>query len=723
MEQPRIADTRPAKRRLAAGRTVYWCRCGRSRQQPFCDGSHAGTGFEPLAFTPEEDDEYFLCQCKRTARPPFCDGSHKRIAQEELDAQAGFRTIWHRLAGAAELADGESRAVQAGRRALVLVRIGEQYAALDARCPHRGGPLADGELLRDAAGRHCLRCPWHGSDFDALTGHPPGGQGPAVESWPVELRDDGVYVALREPLEVPATVAELLADTLGAWGLQPVFASGGAWAAAVAGTVGGDADPADRDWLELPDPAAAAAAAATFARLSGGPAACAGPAVIWPALLTAAGGSAAVLAIVERRPPGLGAPAEPDAPVPEPPLFEWPARDGSDLADTIGRACRAASLRRGPALLVLPAAGRSRAPAGEQRSGSPAGRIWNPPLAPAPESVAALGRRLQAAQRPAIVVGDGAGISAAALVELADRLGAPVLTSRMAKGSMPETDPLSAGVLGRGGTPVAAWCLREADLLLLFGACPPALAGLDWLAEIVQVDADVARLGALRPVAEALPADPGRTAAELARGLGPADRDAPWRRAVAARRAAWQAEKTRLAAGGKRDRPEVALFERLGRCLPAEAVLVVDLDAGNDGFTRYFDCREQRVLLPAGDESQAFGLPAMIAASLATRSIPSLRGRPVIGLSSREHCLAQWASFVTAARLALDLTLIVPGELQPTGLDPGRPAALVAQPPLADWASEVGASGRRLAGLDELEAALRGPATGGTVLLELGRRH
>jgi CDGSH iron-sulfur domain-containing protein 3 len=78
MSDPVIAAKRPAVLELAAG-TYYYCTCGQSKGQPFCDGSHQGTGFTPMEFTQEEPKRVLLCQCKRTATPPFCDGVHKTI--------------------------------------------------------------------------------------------------------------------------------------------------------------------------------------------------------------------------------------------------------------------------------------------------------------------------------------------------------------------------------------------------------------------------------------------------------------------------------------------------------------------------------------------------------------------------------------------------------------------------------------------------------------------
>ena len=64
---------------LKAGKRYLWCSCGRSQQQPFCDGSHAGTGFLPIAFKAMRDEEVIFCGCKHTGTRPFCDGAHSNL--------------------------------------------------------------------------------------------------------------------------------------------------------------------------------------------------------------------------------------------------------------------------------------------------------------------------------------------------------------------------------------------------------------------------------------------------------------------------------------------------------------------------------------------------------------------------------------------------------------------------------------------------------------------
>ena len=78
MSEPKVAGETPMVLQLEEG-AYYWCACGRSQNQPWCDGAHAGSGIEPVAFTVEEPSTKALCLCKQTAGPPFCDGSHSKL--------------------------------------------------------------------------------------------------------------------------------------------------------------------------------------------------------------------------------------------------------------------------------------------------------------------------------------------------------------------------------------------------------------------------------------------------------------------------------------------------------------------------------------------------------------------------------------------------------------------------------------------------------------------
>jgi CDGSH iron-sulfur domain-containing protein 3 len=79
MDTVKIAQHGPYAVAVKAGEDYFWCRCGRSAAQPFCDGKHQGSAFKPLKYHALEDTTLYFCGCKHTQAPPCCDGSHKRL--------------------------------------------------------------------------------------------------------------------------------------------------------------------------------------------------------------------------------------------------------------------------------------------------------------------------------------------------------------------------------------------------------------------------------------------------------------------------------------------------------------------------------------------------------------------------------------------------------------------------------------------------------------------
>ncbi len=78
-QKAKIARTTPYSVLVEAGKNYLWCACGRSENQPFCDGSHKGTGITPVKFTAEKKEWVWFCGCKQTGSPPLCDGTHKTL--------------------------------------------------------------------------------------------------------------------------------------------------------------------------------------------------------------------------------------------------------------------------------------------------------------------------------------------------------------------------------------------------------------------------------------------------------------------------------------------------------------------------------------------------------------------------------------------------------------------------------------------------------------------
>lgn len=77
--QPKVAGLTPLVEEVQAGKTYWWCTCGMSQSQPFCDGSHKGSEFSPTEWLAEKDGKIAFCTCKHSKQSPICDGTHKQL--------------------------------------------------------------------------------------------------------------------------------------------------------------------------------------------------------------------------------------------------------------------------------------------------------------------------------------------------------------------------------------------------------------------------------------------------------------------------------------------------------------------------------------------------------------------------------------------------------------------------------------------------------------------
>jgi thiamine pyrophosphate-dependent acetolactate synthase large subunit-like protein/CDGSH-type Zn-finger protein len=741
MSDPYIADTRPKPVTLEAGETVWWCTCGRSQNQPFCDGSHQGTEFEPLEYTAAEDGRVFFCQCKRSANPPLCDGSHKQITQAELDAQDGLQTAWYKVAETGDLREREVRTVQAGSRSIALTCFDGQVGALDNACPHQGGPLGEGSIeCADGAdaGACWLRCPWHGWDFHPLTGRSPGAHDDGVDTYPVELRDDGVYVGVKESTERTATVSDLMARTMVNWGVTHVFGMVGHSNLGLADALRVLEQQGDLTYIGIRHEGAASFAASGYAKLSGKPAAClsiAGPGAtnlltgLWDAKVD----RAPVLALtgqVNSQVLGPGAFQEIDlarafAPVAR---FSQTVLRDSKPVELMNLACKHAVVERDVAHLVFPDEIQTLPAAEDAAAGGPAGRLGDRRMLPSVDALAAALQRLKDARRPVIIVGYGAVERMADVIRLADRLKAPVLTTFKAKGQIADHHPLAGGVLGRSGTPVASWCMNESDLLLVFGASFADHTGITPNKPIIQVDFDPMTLGKFHPVELPVLGEIGLTAEWLWHALPDDTGSTDQRPDLAERWRIWREEK---AARRARDRGRginaAAVFEALSQVLPDDAVIAVDVGNNTYSFGRYFESRGQRVLMSGYLGSIGFAFPAALGAWAATQAQPAFAGRRVVSISGDGGFAQYMAEFTTAVRHGMALThvLLNNGELgkiskeQRAGQWPVWQTELH-NPDFAAYANDCGGLGIRVTTAAALPEALsRALAQDGPALVEV----
>ena len=219
-------------------------------------------------------------------------------------------------------------------------------------------------------------------------------------------------------------------------------------------------------------------------------------------------------------------------------------------------ALKHAVLERGVAHLVLPDEVQI-LPAGDARASAPTGRVADAHIAPPAAALEQALELLAHARRPVIVVGHGARFDMPAVIEFAETLDAPILTTFKAKGLVADTHPLGAGVLGRSGTPVASWLMNESDLLLVLGASFSNHTGIADYKPTIQVDADPMALGRFHPVTVGVQAHVGVCVRALADRLasagatsGPGAEKRPEGRVdqqvdVAERWSIWRAEKAR----------------------------------------------------------------------------------------------------------------------------------------------------------------------------------
>jgi pyruvate oxidase len=552
---------------------------------------------------------------------------------------------WHRVDPADVPADGRVRSVVVDGRTVALSRCGAGLGALDNRCPHQGGPLGEGSIENG-----WLRCPWHGYDYDPISGRPPEGFSDGVATYPVQERPDGVFVRLPAPAPAVRTVADVLVETLVKFGITHVFGMVGHSNLGFADALRRAEARGELSYVGIRHEGAAAFAASAYGKLTGRPAAClaiAGPGStnLLTGLYDARLDGAPVVAISGQVPSavlGRGAFQDLDLSGVFGDGAAWTAtvHGGSDPAELAALAVKHALDARGVAHLVLPDEVQVQ-PSGAAAA-EPGGRLADRRVRPDEAALARAAELVGAARRPVFIVGHGAAGAVGQLRELAERLGAPVLTTFRAKGLVPDTHPLGAGVLGRSGTPVASWLMNEADLLVVVGASFSNHTGVAAYKPIVQIDDAPTAIGRFHPVTAAVLGDAAVTVAELAGRLG-AVAALDQRADVAARWALWRAEKARRIADDRgRGVSAAAVFDALSRHLPADAVVTVDV--GNHAYSlgRYLESAGQPVLMSGYLGSIGFGYPAALGAAAAAP------GRPVVAVTG-DGGFGQYAMELTTA--------------------------------------------------------------------------
>lgn len=632
---------------------------------------------------------------------------------------------WHKVAELDELPEGRVKTVTAETKSMALTHVNGQYTAMDNACPHQGGPLGEGSIERAADGLCWLRCPWHGWDFDPLTGKPPGGHEDSGQKlYPLEIREDGIYLGLEKEPTKAQTISDVMVETMLNWGIKSVFGMVGHSNLGLANAMRLQEVAGNLHYYGIRHEGAAAFACSGYAKASGLPAAC----------LTIAGPGATNLLTgmwdchVDRA-PILALTGQVDIQVLGPGAFQdidlASAFDAvTDFSQTVlhtskhgelmSLACKNAIINRSPSHLIFPDDVQTLPTTAKSKVGHPEGRMGNQKITPAEDSLKQAMAMIHAHKRPIIIVGYGAKHGMAEVIALAEKLNAPVLTTFKGKGQIADSHPLAAGVLGRSGTPIASWFMNECDLILVFGASFSNHTGITEKRPIIQIDFEQMALGKFHSVTLPVWGEVATTANILSQQIAKNAHTVDQRPELAKRWQIWRDEKlSRRNDDIGKGINSASIFDSLSRLVAKNAIIAVDVGNNTYSFGRYFECAQQSVLMSGYLGSIGFSFPAAMGAWAATQDIAALNGRPVVSISGDGGFGQYLADFTTAVKYEMNITHILLNNHQLGKISKEQRAAQwnvwqtsLHNPNFAEYAKLCGAFGERVEKSEDLDRAI-----------------
>ena len=530
-----------------------------------------------------------------------------------------------------------------------------------------------------------------------------------------------------------------MTETMTRWGVRSVFGIVGHSNLGLAEAIRRQEEAGELRYFGVRHEGAASFAASAYGKLTGRPAACfaiAGPGAtnlltgLWDANVDRAP-ALALTGQVDTQVLGPGAFQEVDLQAAFGKVAQWsqPVLHGSRHAELVNLALKSAILNRGVSHLIFPDEVQVLpAPEGAE-AGGPEGRMTAREITPPRESLDAALALLRGSKRPVIIVGHGARFHMGPVIELAETMNAPVLTTFKGKGLIPDSHPLGCGVLGRSGTPIASWFMNESDVLVVFGASFSNHTGISPKKPTIQVDLDPMILGKFHSVEVPVWGEIGVTASLLRDGLGDETGFMDRRNEVAERWAIWREEKKRREA----DTSDVglgsaAIFAALNRHVPQNAIIAVDVGNNTYSFGRYFECQNQAVLMSGYLGSIGFALPAAIGAWAATKEDGSLfHGRPVMSISGDGGFGQYMAELTTAVKYDMNITHVLLNNNELGKISKEQRAGewkvwetSLVNPNFAEYAKLCGAKGIRVESPDVLDRALQDALTHeGPALVEI----
>jgi len=640
---------------------------------------------------------------------------------------SGNKTQWFHVLDVNELPEGRVKTVIAGHKTLAMTHFDGKYNALDNACPHQGGPLGEGSIENG-----WLRCPWHGWDFHPCTGNSPGGHDDGVDTFPVEVRDDGIYVGLEMEKPHVRTVTDVMVETMVNWGITHVFGMVGHSNLGLADALRLQEEKDNLTFIGIRHEGAAAFAASAFAKLTGKPAACmgiAGPGStnlltgLWDAKVD----RAPILALsgqVDTQVLGPGAFQEVDLSLAFSAVAEFSQTvlPTSKHAELMNLAIKNACLKRDVAHLIFPDEVQTLPAAEGAEAGQPDGRMTPQEIIPPTESLDAAVKHLTQSKRPVMIVGHGARFHMASIIKFAEQHHIPIITTFKGKGLIPDNHPLACGVLGRSGTPVASWFMNEADMLLVLGASFSNHTGISPKMPTIQVDFDAMALGKFHSITVPVWGEIGVTVERLRERLDGKMNTTDQTPEIAARWKIWRTEKERrlnddLGHGIN----SASVFDAMNRHVPHNAVIAVDVGNNTYSFGRYFECKEQSVLMSGYLGSIGFGYPAAMGAWAAAPN------RPIFAVTG-DGGFGQYAmELTTAVKYQMPIKHILLNNCELGKISKEQRAGnwdvwqtSLHNPNFARFAENCGALGIRVTERSELDTAIKKiVACNGPAMLEI----
>ena len=625
------------------------------------------------------------------------------------------KIVWYKVLNSKkDLPENRVMTVTAGHKQIALSHFEGKICALNNSCPHQGGPLGEGSIENGI-----LRCPWHGWDYHPCTGKAPGFDD-GVEPYEVKVENGAVFVGLLEEEPHQETISDVMMETMVNWGVDTVFGMVGHSNLGVADAMRRLEEKGKLQYFGIRHEGAAAFAASGYAKLTGKPAACfgiAGPGAtnMFTGMWDAKVDRVPLLALsgqVNTQVLGTGAFQEVDLVKAFQTVadFNHAVHENSKHAELMTQAIRHAVIKREVSHLTFPDEVQVIAKPETEEAQTPEGRITPFTISPPKEMLNNAVALIRKSKRPIIIVGHGARYSMKEIIKMAVMMNAPVITTFKGKGLIPDNHPLGCGVLGRSGTPIASWFMNESDLLIVFGASFSNHTGITPKKPIIQVDFDPMALSKFHKIDVALWGEIEVTCKIMQKKLSGKTNTLDQRKEVATRWKIWKAEKNnRLKDEQGKGISSIAVFDAMNKTTPENAVIAVDVGNNTYSFGRYFECKNQSVLMSGYLGSIGFALPAAMGAWAAVKNT-----RPVWSVSG-DGGLGQYLTEITTLvkyNMPIKHILINNSELGKISKEQRTATFDVWQtnlhnPNFADFANNCGALGIRVEKREDLESAMQ----------------